>query len=276
VSILCTTGAFVVRDTNGENQIFAFKTSDSVWTGFWHSQVHEETGFDSLSYGLIPQQGINAGMNETGLAVISSFFDYTSEALPSNSSWQGDIRGKVQAEVLSKYTSTEEALHHFQSQFEGSIAPIGGNHILVDSSGKIRVFEHCRGETAVEVVDQQVIRSNQAMYLFTEEQKSQCNEIQEDREKRLEQAEAVIKKLVHNPQNVENVLHQLQQLLSSHVGIGNELGSICAHGISKGRSNTEEPHFTMSAMIWHINQRTMYYTEGNPCVNEWEIKEFIK
>ena len=271
---MCTTGAFVVRDPSGEKQIFAFKTSDSPWTGYWHSRVHEKTGYDSLSYGLIPQQGINAGMNEKGLTVVSSFFDYTSEALPANISWQGDRRGKVQADVLSKCSGTLEAIQQFQHEFEGTLAPVGGNHIIVDEKGTITVFEHCRGEIAVETGELYAIRSNQAMRLFTEEQRKQSSDILNDRQLRLAQAKSVIQELVHKVQHVENVLLQLQRLLSSHLESGNELGSICAHGVRKGRSNTEEPHHTMSGMIWHINERKMYYTEGNPCENDWLTKTF--
>lgn len=271
---MCTTGAFVVQGPKGEKQIFAFKTSDSPWTGYWHSRVHEQTGYDSLSYGLIPQEGINAGMNENGLTVVSSFFDYTSEALPSTISWQGDWRGKMQAAVLSQCKETNEAIEYFQQQFQDAFAPVGGNHIIVDENGIIRVFEHCRGQIAVETVDQYAIRSNQAMCLYIEEQKNQSHEVKEDRQKRLAQAKSVLQELVHKPQHVENVLLQLQRLLSSHLDNGSELGSICAHGVKKGRSNTEEPHHTMSGMIWHINERTMYYTEGNPCGNDWKFQSF--
>ena len=281
---MCTTGAIVLNDYHGNKRVFGFKTSDSPWTGFWHGQVNQREGFDALSYGLIPQQGINAGMNQLGMTVISSYFDFEShqsllkETPIDNPYWGGDIRGIVQGEVLASCQDADEAKKLFIELFKEKSASVGGNHIILDEAGNIYVFEHCRGQKGLQIATDQgyVARSNQSLLLFKEEQKKQDLDVRLDRGLRLEQAEYILASLKKNEEFVgeEEVLHNLKKLTSMHVENGNGLGSICAHGITKGRSNSVEPHETMSALIWDVTNKRMHYTIGHPCKAEWRVMEF--
>ena len=281
---MCTTGAIVLNDCNGNKRVFGFKTSDSPWTGFWHAQVNQREGVDSLAYGLLPQQGINAGMNQLGVTVISSYFDYKShqplmkETLTDNPYWGGDLRGIIQGEVLAKCKDADEAKMLFERSFTDVKAPVGGNHIILDKFGTIYVFEHCRGQTGLQIATDQgyVARSNQSLLLFQEEQMKQEETIRLDRELRLQQAEHILSNLKKDEDTIKNedVLRRLRALTSLHIGEGNQLGSICAHDITEGRSNSTEPHQTMSALIWDINNRRMHYTIGQPCQSEWKEMQF--
>ena len=102
--------------------------------------------------------------------------------------------------------------------------------------------------------------------------------IQQDRQERLKHTEQVLKKLKEHQHQLsrEDILNVLKDMLSHHVGNGSELGSICAHGITKGRSNSEEPHETMSGLIWDVKKKEMYYTVGHPCSSEWRKISFQK
>lgn len=281
---MCTTGAIVLNNSNGNKRIFGFKTSDSPWTGFWHGQVNQREGIDALVYGLLPQQGINAGMNQMGVTVISSYFDYRrdqpnmKETPTDNPYWGGDLRGIVQGEVLATCENADEAKTLFEYSFAGVRAPVGGNHIILDDVGTIYVFEHCRGQTGLQIATDQgyVVRSNQSLLLFQEEQMKQEEAIRLDRELRLQQTEHILSTLKKDEDTIKNedVLRRLKALTSLHVGEGKNLGSICAHGITEGRSNSTEPHQTMSALIWDINNRTMHYTIGHPCQSEWKEMQF--
>lgn len=281
---MCTTGAIVLNDCNGNRRVFGFKTSDSPWTGFWHGQVNQLEGLDALAYGLLPQQGINAGMNRMGVTVISSYFDYRSdqpnmkETPADNPYWGGDLRGIVQGEVLATCQNADEAKMLFEHSFTGVRAPVGGNHIILDDVGTLYVFEHCRGQIGLQIATDQgyVARSNQSLLLFQEEQMEQDHIIRLDRELRLQQAEELLANLKRDEEMVgdEEVLIELKALTAMHVSEGSKLGSICAHGIREGRSNSTEPHQTMSALIWDIGNRKMHYTIGHPCQSEWKEMQF--
>ncbi|WP_337100352.1 hypothetical protein [Paenibacillus sp. YIM B09110] len=292
MTAMCTTGAIVINGNDGKRRVFGFKTSDSPWTGFWHGQLNRPGGFDSLAYGLVPQQGVNAGMNRAGLTLISSYFDYVenghdaqtpSESSPApavmgNPHWGGDLRGIVQAEALSKCADAPGARQMFEQAFGDVIAPVGGNHVIADASGFIYVFEHCRGKVALQDASDTgyVARSNQSFLLFQEEQGRMAETTRKDREQRLEQAEGVLAELKRDEGDITSaeVIDRLKLLVSMHRGAGDEPGSICAHGLVKGRSNAAEPHETMSGLLWDITGRTMYYTIGHPCRSEWKELRF--
>lgn len=282
---MCTTGA-IVLNRGTEKRVYGFKTSDSPWCGYWHGMVKRPDGFDSLGYGLIPQQGINAGMNERGLTVISSYFDYVEpgskdlgrqqpeSSAAGNTPWKGDLRGIVQAEVLAKHGTSKQALDYFQYTFRNTQSAVGGNHVIVDPSGEIYVFEHCRGMTGIEPVSSRgyVVRSNQSMTLYPREQELMSQAAREDRETRLKVAVSVLEDMKQREEDLDQqeVIQMLQSMTSIHNGSKEAPGSICAHGVISGRSNASEPHHTLSALIWDVSNKVMYYSQGNPCESKWE------
>ncbi|MCR8630387.1 hypothetical protein [Paenibacillus radicis (ex Xue et al. 2023)] len=284
---MCTTGAVVIKDRSGGKRIFGFKTSDSPLTGFWHGQVNNPGRYDALGYGLTQQQGINAGMNEKGLMVISSYFGYK-EHMPDvaseqkqsskNSYWSGDVRGIVQAEVLAGCSAAAEAAALFVERFSEGMAPLGGNHVIVDRTGELLVFEHCQGLYGLQNATKQhfIVRSNQAFTLFQSEQNQLPEEIREDRGIRQRLAEQILSNIKREEMNLDavEVINRLKQMTALHAGSGESTGSICAHGVSKGRSNSPEPHETLSAMIWDIRSKKMHFTVGHPCKGEWHEMDF--
>ena len=245
--------------------------------------MNKREGVDSLAYGLLPQQGINAGMNQLGVTVISSYFDYKShqplmkETLTDNPYWGGDLRGIIQGEVLAKCKDADEAKMLFEHSFTNVKAPVGENHIILDNSGTIYVFEHCRGQMGLQVVTDQgyVARSNQSLLLFQEEQMKQEETIRLDRELRLQQAEHILSNLKKDEDTIKNgdVLRRLKALTSLHIGEGNHLVVLCTWYYG-GKVQLLMAHDTMSALIWDINNRKMHYTIGQPCQSEWKEMQF--
>lgn len=281
---MCTTGA-IVLNRGTEKRVYGFKTSDSPWCGYWHGMVKRPDGFDSLGYGLIPQQGINAGMNERGLTVISSYFDYVEpnsedpgrgpdSPAAGNTPWKGDLRGIVQAEVLAKRGTSKQALDYFQYTFRNTQSAVGGNHVIVDPSGEMYVFEHCRGMTGIEPVSSKgyVVRSNQSMTMYSKEQELMSQAAREDREARLKAAVRSLEEIKRRENELDDVevIQMLQSMTSLHNGSKEAPGSICAHGVISGRSNAVDPHYTLSALIWDVSNKAMYYSIGNPCESQWE------
>jgi hypothetical protein len=288
---MCTTGAVAVTDRSGNTSVFGFKTSDApLGGGFWHGRVNNPGRYTALGYGLTQQMGINAGMNEKGLTVISSYFGCTdpgvavaaeafkSPGQPSDSLsyWSGDVRGIVQAEALAECASANEAAALFTEHFSGRAAPLGGNHVLADATGQLLVFEHYQGTYGLQNATEQqfVVRSNQAFTLFLDEQDQLPEAIREDRGIRLRLATQILADIKRDEAGLDTgqVIDRLKRMTSLHIGNGNDFGSICAHGVTKGRSNSPAPHETLSAMIWDIRSRKMYYTAGHPCKGEWREK----
>ncbi|MFC5702191.1 hypothetical protein ACFPVX_12890 [Cohnella faecalis] len=292
---MCTTGAVVCRDDRGLPHVYGFKNSDSAPVGYWHGRTGGVEGFASLAYGLFPQLGVNAGMNEKGVALISSFFDYAdpeNEGADGSRYWSGDLRGKAQGEALAKARTASEALAVMNDVFERERElSIGGCHIIADPEGSLFVFEHSRGRVAVQDATNQrwVARSNQAFCLFREEQRTMSEDIAQDRNERLQSAEDTLRFLTERDIQPPDARKALRQLLSSHAYVDsqshcdngmaaadpvNRQGSICAHGIVRGRSNAAIPHVTMSGMIWELSAGTMSYTLGQPCRSAWRKLSF--
>ncbi|CAM3714877.1 hypothetical protein COLU111180_04575 [Cohnella lubricantis] len=299
---MCTIGIVACRNLEGELRIFGFKNADNPPVGYWHGRtgtsvggggvgesgvqsrggaVAGSGGYASLAFGLLPQTGVNAGLNERGLLVISSFFGFEApeQAKEPDGYWHGDIRGKTQAEALARCDSAADALALLAERYRAEDGPTtGGSHLLADREGRLYAFEHAFGEMAWQDASQAgwAARSNQSFGLFPAEQRSQREEIVRDRELRLRTAEEALAGLAGRPMPEEQALEALRRLLASHGPSdgGEELGSICAHGVPYGRSNAAVPHDTVSGLLWNVSAGEMAYTSGPPCRSTWHKLRF--
>ncbi|THF81319.1 carcinine hydrolase/isopenicillin-N N-acyltransferase family protein [Cohnella fermenti] len=273
---MCTIGALVIIDPSDQLCVYGFKNADNPPVGYWHGVAGSEDGYSSLAFGLLPQTGINSGMNEKGLLLISSFFGYSvpGEKEKKEGFWRGDLRGKVQAEVLARCATAEEALALMQERFDAAEEiSIGGSHVIVDRRGGLYVFEHSQGYTAWQDATAQgwAARSNQSFGLFRAEQELQSADVSRDRQLRLERAESVLSGLGGKKLDASEAIANIEYLLRMHENEdGSALGSVCAHGVRSGRSNAPLPHDTVSGMIWDLAEAEMRYTLGQPCCNEWK------
>ena len=110
-----TIGVMRCIGEDGAPAVYGFSTSDSPPAQFWHGLAGGPSRHAVLAYGLMPQQGINAGLNERGLLIVSSHFDF---ADPSDhpvirgvgDCWLGDLRGLIQAEALAVCIDAWDAL----------------------------------------------------------------------------------------------------------------------------------------------------------------------
>ncbi|MBB6690325.1 hypothetical protein H7B90_02825 [Cohnella xylanilytica] len=277
---MCTIGALAYEDETGRLRVFGFKNADNPPVGYWHGTAGGgDGGFRSLAFGLLAQTGINAGLNERGLLVVSSYFgcedpsESEGPAEPGGGFRSGDIRGRVQAEALARCETAADALVLLQERFEeAEERSIGGSHILADKDGGLYAFEHHRGHTAWQDASLAgwAARSNQAFGLFAAAQARQRDEIVRDRTIRLRTAELRLDALARRRPPGEEAIAELRSLLASHAPDGGgAVGSICAHGAVHGRSNAPLPHDTVSSMIWDVTEGKMHYTLGQPCRSEW-------
>ncbi|RUS46426.1 hypothetical protein [Cohnella sp. AR92] len=276
---MCTIGALVIVDPSDQLRVYGFKNADNPPVGYWHGVAGSGEGFSSLAFGLLPQTGINSGMNEKGLLMISSFFGYSSaDTEKKDGLWHGDLRGTAQAEALSRCSTAEEALALMQERFDRSEGIlIGGSHVIADRRGGLFVFEHSQGYTAWQDATAQgwAARSNQSFGLFQAEQELQHADVSKDRALRLERAESVLSGLGGKKVDASEAVSALEYLLRMHENAdGSALGSVCAHGVLSGRSNAPLPHDTVSGMIWDLAEAEMKYTLGQPCKNEWKQLRF--
>jgi|GEM_PF-1101782 len=276
-----TIGVMRCIGEDGAPAVYGFSTSDSPPAQFWHGLAGGPSRHAVLAYGLMPQQGINAGLNERGLLIVSSHFDF---ADPSDhpvirgvgDCWLGDLRGLIQAEALAVCIDAWDALEAMRRGIAEGGPSIGGSHIIADRSGTIIVFEHCRGRAAWrdETAAGWAVRSNQAFGLFAEEQRLMPVRMREDRARRYETAAATLRLFAGRPADRRTAVDALKRLTASHERGGTGSGSICAHGILHGRSNAPLPHMTLSAMVWDVAGGAMHYTTGRPCESAWRIMAF--
>lgn len=279
---MCTIGVVAFRNPDGELRVFGFKNADNPPVGYWHGRTGDSAGgFASLAFGLLPQAGVNAGLNKRGLLVISSFFGFEDPetAKEPNGYWRGDIRGKMQAEALARCGNADDALALMAERYGQAEGPTtGGSHLLADKDGRLLVFEHCRGETAWQDATSAgwAARSNQALGLFPEEQRSQRIEVTSDRQIRLRSAAKALAGLAGGTATDEEASQAIRRLLASHgpSGSGGDIGSVCAHGVPFGRSNAAVQHHTVSGLIWNVGTGEMTYTNGPPCRSPWSKLTF--
>ncbi|SFB57819.1 hypothetical protein SAMN05216312_114115 [Cohnella sp. OV330] len=278
---MCTIGAIVCRGPDGNAAVLGFKNSDSPPVGYWHGIAGAEGGYASLAYGIQPQKGVNAGMNERGVMLISSYFGCeipAPDGRPAESFWLNDLRGSAQAEALARCGTAEEALALMLERYRETAEPtVGGSHVIADRGGKLLVFEHEGMETAWHDDSAQgwAARSNQALGLKSAEQASLPEAIRSDRELRLAKAQETLASLVRSGCGREDAVKALASLLASkrvsEDGTGaSSSGDICADGVMHGRSNAALPHVTLSGLIWDASALVMHYTAGRPGRAPWQ------
>lgn len=276
---MCTTGVVTTRTVDGERVVLGVKTSDSLPSQFWHGIVRQPGGARIAAYGLVPQQGINAGLNEHGLLLISAYLDY--RHIPDDPErmsarrWTADVRGMIQADILDRARTAREALDSLYREFARFPDSTGGVHLVADAAGELAVFEHCDGRAGHEWRSEAgyAARGNNGLCIYVAEQDRLPGPVRFDRTERhrhMEETMAALSAQAGRLTRAE-MIAVLRETLAAHGPDGPERGgTICSHGVDGGvRSNLPGPHYTLSAMIWDVGNRDMFYTDGYPCARPW-------
>jgi hypothetical protein len=276
---MCTCGAISTTDQNGKPVIMLGKTLDFYETGFWYGVVSHSSGYEAVGGGIVPQIGVNSGMNEKGLGVLLSFLDYRGpfEMLESNiipGKWDEDDRALLNAQLLAKCSKVEEAVNFLYDAIPGYPNMPGGNHMLADTDGTIAVVEHCNGEIKHQynTEDGYASRGNNGVVAILDEQKRLPDDVKKDRFKRSEAMGDTLQNLLNKKINQEEVIVKMKEILSSHrQKHQSEPGNICIHNyaLPGARASTHFPLSTVTAVVYNLVDKKMYYTKTNPCQKEW-------
>ncbi|WP_066189621.1 MULTISPECIES: carcinine hydrolase/isopenicillin-N N-acyltransferase family protein [Gracilibacillus] len=260
---MCT--MFMKRDQ--ENALlFAAKTvdtPDTVLTFDYQPSSLQHNGYFFFKMGW--QEGINSGMNEAGLAVLSSYASLT-EHPPSKNSELVDTRGTANEYVLQHCSHVQDGLQTLERQLQQTPSDVGGIHFLVDANYTIGILEHDPVTREIQqqiIADNSVIRANHPLLLKGRGAEGS------DRSMRYEKA----------TQAIENIqgkawLAHLQELLSQHVAPGeDQLGQLCIHQFENTGSRSKDltPHSTATALIFDVANKRFIYSEGSPCNGQWKI-----
>jgi penicillin V acylase-like amidase (Ntn superfamily) len=212
------------------------------------------------------QNGVNSGINEEGLAVLSS---YAGTKLPQSKNQ--DTRGMANELALSQCRTVQEGLHTLEKFFKEQPSGVGGTHFLMDADGGIAVLEHePHLNTKRQIIKTDyLIRANEPLLMQAEKKNFiEC----EDRRLRYAQAEMGIKKI-----SGATWLEEMKKLLSAHLPkYFRQIGALCIHDFeNKGsRSKDLSIHSTETALIFDIKNRRLIYSEGPPCHNQWAALTF--
>lgn len=268
---------------------YMLKTSDSDFTPHWHAYVSNPHRFDVLAYGIMKQGGINAGINNAGVALMMSYFDYrvSAGALVAQPDdmfvrWPDD-RGLVNAALLAQCRSTTEAIAFLYDAVGRRPGIVGGNHLVADVSGAMAMFEHCNGRMAHRLYSEGGIlsRGNDGLLIWPEEQETLPDAVRDDRRLRRETMERsltdVRAAIAAGEFDEAHLDGKLKSALSSHAQEGSvNLGSICAHGIEApaARMPMHGEIWTMTGVIFDVVNGRMHYSLGNPCHGRWKSLTF--
>ncbi|MCM3571111.1 carcinine hydrolase/isopenicillin-N N-acyltransferase family protein [Neobacillus mesonae] len=281
---MCTCGAISTRDRYDQPVILIGKTMDFYESAFWHGKVSHTSGYTSIGFGVIPQIGINSGMNEKGLCVLLSFLDYRgpftiekNETIPNK--WLGDDRALLNAQLLARCSKVEEAIAYLYEHVPRYKDMPGGNHMLVDKSGTLAVFEHCNGQMDHKYYTDKgyTARGNNGFLTILDKQASLPNDIKNDRSIRCSTMESTLAELYNQQFEEEEILQKMQQTLSSHqTDAPGQVGNICLHAqvLPGARASTYFPLSTISSIIFNVTKQVMYYTTSTPCQSSWHQLDF--
>jgi hypothetical protein len=278
--MMCTCGVVSAKTPSGEMINLLVKTMDFPISSCWHGVAFQPGGFKFLAMGLTGQIGINSGVNEAGLGVALSFLDYRGPFQDDGKAqkfthWLGDERGLANTEIMSRCERVEEAIEYLYGFVENHPLP-GGNHMLVDATGKVAMFEHCNGQKAHKIHEEgYTARGNNGLLILQEEQAALPELVKFDRTTRFSTMRGFVeetKKIIETDGSREKAIAKMQEALSTHSPDGNDQpGTICSHGnvLPGARANLAIPMHTVSAIIFDVTKKELFYTRGNPCESEW-------
>lgn len=278
---MCTMGMLGERKNGTHTMLFCAKTADTPPTALRFHQITASTGMPILCLQNGWQEGVNAGMNESGLVVMSAYLGFV---VPFGAGKGGrDTRGLANLHALAQHSTVAAAAEGLAAFLERRPSTVGGIHFAVDGQGGMAVVEHADGRIALELAHQPAedgrqlrARGNDAQLLGAgaEAASRLTARDREDRQLRQAAMEAALR-----ASNAGRWLDELRQILGSHrYDAAQQHGQICVHQYNNegARSNDLTPHTTETAVIFDVLGKRMIYSEGPPCEQRWKSLAFNK
>lgn len=269
---MCTIGAVSNISSKGERLTFLMKTLDAsdgheCVSGFFRAS----NGNQALCVSVIRQHGINIGLNQQELAVTMSYSDYKPRFGKGTDQVLMDSRALANAQILAECRSVHEGIEVLKDFVPKHPDQLGGNHLLIDSQGKIALLEQCEGKYEYREYSDEgyCSRANNSHWLIKDAQSKTT--VPADSLPREKQMKAFLKEVYENiPKGMdgEEIIFGAKSLLSLHSGAR----PICVHSHVNKDSTLfpSQPVSTLSAIILEINSSTMHYSLGNPCLGNWK------
>ncbi|WP_338833388.1 hypothetical protein MHLNE_23420 [Moorella humiferrea] len=280
---MCTSGAVSAVYPSGEPFILLAKTMDFPISPCWHGICYLQNGYRCLAFGMTGQIGINSGLNEKGLGVVLSYLgcyvpEEKEEEQTKFQKWGEDERGLANAEILTRCSNVEEAVEYLYDFIKRRPNIPGGNHMLVDATGKIAVFEHGLGSANHKFYEEgYTARGNNGLLILEDEQTNLPERIKFDRSSRYERMNKVMfsirDSVINGRITRTEAIEEVKETLSYHNPEGKEKpGTICTHGLilPGGRTSLSKANWTITAAIFDVVNKEMFYTYGPPCESEWQ------
>jgi len=279
VNGMCTMGMMKRMGQAGEATMVVAKTVDTQPTNVAYERLERSSDAPSiLCFRMGWQPGVNAGMNEHGLVVMSSYLGWHKPSRMQRApDFAGDTRGLANLRALQMHTTADSAAQTLVSFFADHPSAVGGVHFLMDAAGGVAVVEHAEGQIGWEIAVasgsgplRAIVRANDAELIdsaLPDGMKIDAYDA-EDRAVRRERMLGGLRSLP-----LEDGLGRLKRWLGSHANPeGGQHGQICIHdyGNDGQRSISHAAHHTETALIFDIPSRTMLYSEGAPCRQVWK------
>lgn len=190
------------------------------------------------------ERGLNSGINEAGVTAAITFADHENmlKLLKIRTP-----RGVLVEEILGNAADLKSALR-IAVQFLHSKPLVGGN-IVILTPNEGAIIEQIYLRFAIELISQPFIaRTNHFLNLHTSGRLAVNHTSSQDRLKRIS---GLLEEKQRNGEQRIGV-EDVKEILSDHEGIY----PICSH---------EGGLVTVSASIYDIQERALYYAYGNPC-----------
>lgn len=273
---MCTMGAV----SHGNRQIM-MKTLDFAEPGIYSGTFfHSESGQRVIGIGMWGQSGLNAGINESGVGIMMSYFGTNVDNSPPYHGRWHDHRAIYNARALFAARTAEEALNILEQCVRVEGSPVGGTHLMLDSVGTLAVLEHENGQTvtAVYAADEphSLAYANTAHHGFQSAEELLPDTIRADRLTRERTLARRIQAEILPCSDSEAVIRCCQSILSSHGEEEDEVGSICVHHLNLpgARANLGGVMTTIAGIVLDVHNCSIYYSKGNPCEGRWQALTF--
>ncbi|WP_404332167.1 hypothetical protein [Mesobacillus maritimus] len=263
---MCT---LVMKRDKISDMLVAAKTVDTPKTLLtFNRKLRSSTTYEYIFFKMGWQKGINSGINEEGLTILSSFASTTLQEFKTNLQ---DTRGIANEYILSHYSYVNDALEELEVFFSKQPSDVGGIHFLMDATGSMGILEH---EPTNKVKTQMVeldcaVRANGPLLLQNTKERLLLD--WEDRRLRYDQAKSGLINVTG-----ESWLDSMKELLSSHFSKDQlQTGQLCIHDFENTGSRSKDltTHCTETALIFDVNRKKLIYSDGSPCKGHWlELK----
>lgn len=267
---MCTMGAL----SQGQHRIL-LKTLDFAEPGIYAGLFRHSKGQQRvIGLGMWAQSGINAGMNESGVGVMMSYFGTSAGNESAYTGRWNDQRAIYNAEALFSARTTLEALECLDWRVSQSGSAVGGTHLIMDASGDVAVLEHEGGRTVRAMYRAgngiRLAYANTASHGFQEAQERLPERIQRDRALRREVMCQALDAIAESD-DADEARQRSKSVLCHHGVAEDGLGWICTHHLDLpgSRANLSGPMRTISGIVLDMGQQSIYYSDGNPCEGEW-------